>query len=191
MNAYRLNPLKEAQAAKSLRESLAALNEDDALLIDMVEGETNLFETIDALLARMTLDQALITGIDVLIDDLDGRKARVKKRREADRALIEQALTIAEIESAVERPAGTLSLAKRAPTLVVENEADIPARFWKPAPPMLDKKALTEALRERLKAIQNLPDDPEAKAAALIALPEAVPGATLSNAAPSLTIRIK
>ena len=54
---------------------------------------------------------------------------------------------------------------------------------------MLDKKALTAALRERRKAIESLPEDPEARAAALAAIPEDIPGVELSNAAPTLTIR--
>lgn len=166
---YEPDPIKEAKAARALIDSLRAQDPEDALLIDMVEGETQLFETIDALLLRMAGDEALIRGLDAVIEDFDGRKARIKKRRDGDRAVIEQALTIAEIEVAVERPAGTLSLAKRPPKLVVTEESDIPADYWKPADPTLDKKALTEAL----------------KAGATI------PGAVLTNAAPSLTIRVK
>jgi hypothetical protein len=164
-----MDPIKEAKAALALRESLASLNEDDALLIDMIEGETGLFEVFDKLLARMTADQALMVGIDAVVSDLEARKARFAKRRETDRALIEQALMIAEIETAVERPAGTLSLTKRPAKLVISTESDIPADYWKPADPVLDKKALTAALKDGA----------------------VVPGATLSNAAPSLTIRTK
>lgn len=164
-----MDPIKEAKAALALRESLASLNEDDALLIDMIEGETGLFEVFDKLLARMTADQALIVGIDAVVSDLESRKARFAKRRETDRALIEQALMIAEIETAVERPAGTLSLTKRPAKLVISTESDIPADYWKPADPVLDKKALTAALKDGA----------------------TIPGAMLSNAAPSLTIRTK
>lgn len=187
----RIDPIREAQAAKALRESIAALDADDALLLDTIEGETSLFETIDAVLARMAQDQALVRGCESVIGDLEARKARFEHRIKSDRALIEQALMIAEIDTKLERPAGTLSLAKRAPVLVVETEAEIPAQFWKTGAPTLDKKALTEALRERRKALDALPEDPEARAVALAALPPEIPGATLSNAAPSLTIRTK
>lgn len=186
-----INPIKEAAAAKSLRESLADLDGDDALLLDMIEGETNLLETIDAILDRMAGDEALVVGCEQVIDNLKARKARFETRIKSDRALIEQALMIAEIDTKVERPAGTLTLAKRPPVLVIETESDIPAHYWKAADPVLDKKAITDALKARRKALDSLPDDPDARAAALAALPPEIPGVTLSNAAPSLSIRVK
>lgn len=187
----RIDPIKEAKAAKCLRDSIAALDGDDELLIDTIEGETRLFETIDAILLRMANDNAHVIGCEQVIDNLKARKARFENRIKSDRALIEQALMVAEIEVKIERPAGTLSLSKRAPVLVVETESDIPAEYWKPSDPTLDKKALTEALKDRRKALDELPDDPEARAAALAALPAEIPGVTLSNAAPSLSIRTK
>lgn len=186
-----IDPIREAQAAKAMLDSIRAMDPDDALILDTVEGETNLFETIDAVLARMATDDALVRGCDAVISDLETRRERFKARIKSDRALIEQALMIAEIDTKVERPAGTLSLTKRAPVLVVETEAEIPAQYWKAGAPSLDKKALTEALRERRKAIDALPEDPDARAEALAALPPEIPGATLSNAAPSLSIRVK
>jgi hypothetical protein len=187
----RIDPIREAQAAKALCESIAALDPDDALLLDTIEGETNLFETIDAVLARMANDDALVRGCDAVIADLETRRERFKARIKTDRALIEQALLIAEIETKVERPAATLSLARRAPVLVIETESEIPTTYWKAGAPALDKAALTEALRERRKALDALPKDPDARAEALASLPPEIPGATLSSAAPTLTIRTK
>ena len=164
---YRLT--REAEAARAIRESLAALGEtDEELLLDMAEGETSLFECIDALLLRMSADRALVVGTDSVIADLDARKRRVEKRIALDRSLIEQAMAIAEL-SKVERPAATLSLAARAPALRLDDESAIPAEFWTAGPPKLERKALTDALKEG----------------------RPVPGAALSNAAPSLTVRVK
>ena len=160
---------REAEAAKGLRESLAQLGEgDEDLLLDMAEGETSLFECFDALLLRNASDRALTLGVDAVIADLTARKARVEKRIAFDRALIEQAMMTAEIMK-VERPAATLSLTNRAASLRVDNEADIPAEFWAAGAPKLDRKALTAALKDG----------------------RPVPGAALSNAAPSLTVRTK
>lgn len=160
---------REAQAAKSLRASLQQLGEnDESLMLDMAEGETSLFECIDALLVRGLNDKGLIVGIDAVISDLQERKARIGKRIEFDRALIEQAMATAEI-SKVERPLATLSLTTRAPSVRIEQESDIPSEFWTASAPKLDRKALSDALKSG----------------------RPVPGATLSNAAPSLTVRIK
>lgn len=160
---------REARAAASLRESLAQLAQgDEDLMLDMIEGETSLIECIDALLARNAADRALIEGTERVISDLQSRADRVDRRIKFDRTLIEQAMMTAEITK-IERPVATLSLTNRAPSLRVDSESEIPAEFWSAGAPKLDRKALTAALKEG----------------------RPVPGAALSNAAPSLTVRTK
>lgn len=162
---------REAQAAKALRESIAQLlanDGDEHLAIDMIEGETSLLECIDALLAANTQDAVIVAGVEKVAADLSARKSRVEGRIQMRRALIEQAMMTAEIKK-LERPAATLSLANRPASLVIADESAIPSRFWVAADPKLDRKALSAALKEG----------------------EAVTGATLSNAAPSLTVRVK
>lgn len=162
-----LDPTREAQAAKALRESVSALDGDDTLLADMIEGETGLFEIIDRLLQRISDNRAMVEGTVAEEARLYERRVRYEKRVASDRALIEQAMMIADLPK-VERPSATLSLTTRAPSAVIDTEADIPAEFWKAGAPSLDKKALTAAL----------------KSGATVA------GAHLTNAAPTLTIRI-
>jgi len=165
----RMDPLREAQAVAALRASLAAVDADDeALLIDTIEGETSLFEIIDAIILRMVENRVMIAGLESVISDLDNRKTRYEQRIKADRALIEQAMMIADLPK-IERPAATLSLATRQPKALVEEESSIPARFWKTGAPTLDKAGLLAALKDG----------------------ETVPGARLDNAAPSLTARFK
>lgn len=186
-----IDPIKEAQVVASLRASIAALDADDALLMDTIEGETSLLEAIDKILLRMTEDKALADGVDLAISALEARKARFVARVEHDRALIEQAMSTAELKK-IERPAGTLTLADRPASLVVTDEAEIPSTWWKAGRPTLDKKALTTELRARavtLAEVEKL--DGDEKAAALAALPAPIAGVSLSNAAPSLTIRVK
>lgn len=191
---YEPDPIREARAAAALRASLAASADGDGeLLVDMIEGETDLFETIDALLVGIHADTGIVSGISSMQDALESRKTRFQSRIERARALIEQALSIAEIDAPVERAGGTLSLAKRAPSLVVVEEADIPADYWKAGKPTLDKTTLTAALREAAKAREEALkiEAEDQRAAALAALPAPIPGVTLSNAAPSLSIRVK
>lgn len=163
-----LDPVKEAQAVAALKESLRQVgaDDDDALLLDSIEGETSLFEALDKLLLKITEDVAMAKGALDAAAALDARAERFGKRAEAHRALIEQALFIAELPK-LERPTATLSLVNRPPKVEIAEEADIPAEFWKVGDPKLDKKSLLAALKEG----------------------RAVPGACLSNAAPSLTIR--
>jgi hypothetical protein len=164
----RLDPIKEAKAVQALRESMAAaFADDDDLLLDTIEGETGLFEAIDKLLLSIHLDAGAAKGIQKAMSDLDLRAGRLEKRAETARALIEQAMMLAELDK-IERPTATLSLVRRAAKVEITEEAEIPAEFWKAGDPKLDKKALGQALKDG----------------------QAVPGAALSNQAPSLTIRV-
>jgi hypothetical protein len=164
----RLDPIKEAQAVAALQESLRQLGEgdDEALLADSIEGETSLLEAIDQLLLTIAESAGLAKGAQDAAETLCARAARLERRAEAARGVIEQALMIAELDK-LERPAATLSLARRPPKLEVLEEADVPAEFWKTDDPKLDRKALLAALKDG----------------------RAVPGACLANSAPSLTIR--
>lgn len=158
----------EAEAAKSLIESLRAVgDDDDRLIVDMIEGETSLFEAIDILLGRIVETKGLLTGTEAVIADLQTRRERFSDRMKSLRAIIEQALVKAEIDVAVERPIATLSMSRRARKVEIATEADIPAEFWAPGDPRLDKKALKEALEAG----------------------RTVPGAYLTNQAPTLTTR--
>jgi hypothetical protein len=163
-----LDPIKEAQAVAALRESLRQMGaaDDESLLADSIEGETSLLEAIDKLLLTISESMGLEAGAKAAAAEIEHRAERFAKRAAAARALIEQALMIADLEK-VERPAATLSLVRRPPKVEITEEADIPADFWKVGDPKLDKKALLAALKGG----------------------HAVPGACLSNAAPSLTIR--
>lgn len=184
-----LDPVKEAKAVAAIRASLAAVGQaDDAqLLLDTVEGETSLLEVIDALLLRRHENLSLAEGLKTGIEALEARKARFLLNAERDKTLVEQALSVAELDTLM-RPAGTLSMAKRAASVVITEESEIPGAYWKTPAPVLDKKALGEAVKAHHAALAIT--DEQLRKAALAEAP-AVPGATLNNAAPSLTIRVR
>jgi hypothetical protein len=189
-----LDPVKEAQAVASLRASIAALNEDDELLADTIEGETSLNEVVDRVLDRMRDAEVIVDGVDAAVAKLNERKRRAEEGIKRDRALLEQALTIAGLDS-LPRPTATLTVRQGTPQLVITEESEIPAAYWKAGDPKLDKKALGEALKARAAALAAIPAEPgEARDQALAAFAEAfpdIPGATLSNGAPTLQIRVK
>ncbi len=161
----------QMEAAKALLTNLRQQGADDDadLVADSLEGETNLLEALDAALSEIDECEILIAGLDEKIKAFDTRKKQQKDRAERIRALIEQALITTE-QVSLKLASATLSLSKRAPQLVVTNEADIPSRFWveqeRPAP-KLDKKALADVLKAD----------------------EIIPGAMLDNGSLSLTVR--
>lgn len=159
---------RESRALEGLKIALEAdcgLDLDPDFLHDLAEGQTNLFEAIDALLCDDLQDRMLVEGLKVVLGDLDARRGRIERRTETRRALFEQALMILERKS-LERPTATISLAQRPPALTVTDEAQIPSHFFK-TKPVLDKKALKEALERG----------------------EQAAGAHMSNGSMSLTIR--
>ena len=164
---------RQSEAAKSLIASLRdqGIDGDAELVADSIEGETNFLEAIEAALAELDERDILIAGLEEKIKTFDARKKMMKDGSDRIRAMIEQAMVMTD-QMSLRLATAMLSLTKRAPGLVVTNEADIPARFWveqeRPAP-KLDKKALAAALKEN----------------------EEVPGATLDNGSLSLTVRRK
>jgi len=162
---------KQMEAARLLRADLADLVKDDPeFLRDSIEGETNLFECLDALVMSVTEDQALIRGIKGTIGEFQARMERIENRCDMKRSMIAKAMELAEVKKR-ESPAATVSLRKVPASVIVTDESTIPAKYWKqpPAPPpKLDKKALADAL-----------DDGER-----------IEGATLSNGSMTIQIRI-
>ena len=160
----------ELNTLAHLKEALAdALRDDPDFLLDAAESETGLMELIDAMAVADVYDKHLIEGASEAAKSITERRDRIKDRREFRRALIERALMMLERDK-LERPAATLSLAKRAPKLLVTEETDIPAAYFVTETVVkLDTKKLTEDLREG----------------------KTIPGATLDNGGRTLTVRVK
>lgn len=161
---------REATAVASLRDTLAAFDDED-LLADSIEGETTFLEALDATDAAILADETLIEGLAVVIARLQARKARLETRRKTRRASIAQAMQIAG-ETKLERPTATYSLRERGEIATVTDEERLPSRFFvqpPPPPPRVDEKALLDAL---------LAGEP-------------IPGAALVTPSPTLTIRRK
>ena len=79
----------EIDAALILRSQIEALVADDPeFLAEAIEGETNLFEQIDALVISVRTDEAIAAGIDKLVDRLKTRKEALEKRSDLKRSLI-------------------------------------------------------------------------------------------------------
>lgn len=174
----------EAEAVKLLKRALANDTEDAELFRDMVEGETSFFEMIDAIYEHIQQDDELLTGIKARKDALDARRKRIEERKGFRRAKIEMALMV--YGEKIERPEATFSLRQNPPSVVISDEEAIPAKYWKPGAPVLDKALLLADLKERQSAFEAELEKPEAERRA----PDAIPGATLNNAPQSLTIRV-
>ena len=158
---------RETEAARVLRAQLLALADgDEEVVRDTIEGETNLHELIENVVADVASDCASVDGIKAHIEAMRGRKERLEARIESRRAAILNAMAIGEIKK-MELAIATLTRKPTPPKVQTVDEALIPSEFWKRAEPTLDRKALLEALKDKRE----------------------VPGASLSNGGESLMMR--
>lgn len=159
---------QELSRAVEIRKALAEHADDPQLILDTIEGETDLAEACAVVWEETLEDETMITGINAMICTLQARQARLERSIETRRGIILMAMDRAGVGT-IKTPLATLSVTVTPRKVIVTDEAQIPARFWQPQDPKLDRKALGEALKAS----------------------EPVPGATLSNAGITLTARVK
>jgi hypothetical protein len=134
-----------------------------------LSGETELDELLTMLVTKIGDTDALLDGTAIRAEELAARQARFKRRIEAYRALIFKLMEAAELPKR-ELPLATISVRKGTPKVIITDEAALPdtvCKFTRKPDLALIKDILT-----------NSPSPP-------------LPGATLSNAEPSITIRVK
>jgi len=141
---------------------------DDETLADTVEGLTDLNEIVSAIIRSTLLDQALAAGLRLRMKEMQERLDRLEDRAAKRRAVARDAMTEADIKK-IMAPDFTVSLRDGSPSLTVIDEAVIPGSFWLPQPPKLDRQAILSELKRG----------------------GDIPGASLSNAGPVLSVRAK
>ena len=102
---------KETEAVRLLLDGMRALftGDDTSLVLDTIEGETDLLEAIDAVIAEIDETDVLVTGLREKETQFAARRRSMEERVKRLRSLIEQAMAISEQHS-LRRPAATLSL---------------------------------------------------------------------------------
>ena len=141
---------------------------DDQVLADTLEGISDLDQLLIALIRSADEDQILVNGIKARIEELTERKKRLEHRIEAKAGIALRTMERANLPK-IEAPDFTLSTRRTPASVVITDEKVIPAQFWRAQDPVLDKKAISEALKAK----------------------NEVPGASLSNGGVSLAIRRK
>jgi hypothetical protein len=119
---------------------------DEETLADTLEGLTDLREMLAELIRSALDDEALVVGLSTRLSDLKVRmerlEARAKRKRQLARRVMSDAviatLTVADF---------TASLKQAPPAVEVLAEDKIPAVYWKPQPPKLDKQGILAALK--------------------------------------------
>lgn len=163
----RLDPAIIKHQIDNLLAQFPELIEDDVLRTDMIEGQTDAFTFLSMLVRKIGESDALADGVDLYRQELAERESRIRRRIFSLRGLAFKIMEAAELKKA-ELPEATLSIRNGTPKVIIVDETQLP---------------------ENCVRTKTEPDKTKIKDALLSG--ETVEGAVLSNAEPSLSIRIK
>jgi len=155
-------------AISNLKVSYPELLEDDEAWLATLESETDFNEILTTIIRRIEDTKALVIGTKDRFEELKARKDRFEHRVETLRELAFKIMQAAELPK-LELPEATLSIRKGSPQLIGDADAETLLPQFRRVSVAPDRKAIKDALEAG----------------------QTVPGYTLSNASPSLTIRIK
>lgn len=167
-----MHPLKytlEAEKAAAIIALIADANaqDDDVLVNDMIEAETELFDILEMLVRQMNDEAYMVEAIKQNIACLQERKQRYEKRSDSIRQLIFEVMQKAGLRKAT-LPAATLSIMNGRAKTIITDETMLPPRFLK-----TEVKPLLKEISDAIKGGED------------------VPGAMLSNGSETISIRAK
>lgn len=114
---------------KAISDMLAdAYGDDDQLLADTLEGETDLYELVGRLLDGIERDEGDIAALKSQIDDRNIRKARCEGRIKARREAIAALMEAGRVET-LKLPEATVSRRLTTPKLVVATPEAVPDEY--------------------------------------------------------------
>jgi Siphovirus Gp157 len=141
---------------------------DEQTLADTVEGLTDLHEILQAVIRAALSDEALASGLKGRISDMEGRLGRLQERAAKRRQIARDVMVELDLKK-LNAPDFTASIREGTPSLMVINEEAVPSIYWQPREPRLKRQELAEELKQGAE----------------------VPGVTLSNPEPILSVRTR
>ena len=139
---------------------------DEETLLDTLEGITDLTEMIVSVIRSREHDIALIVALKTRLSDMQARMERLNQRAETKKQIVTSVMDRANFKK-IEAPEFTISCRPTPPSLLVDEEGRIPEKYWVPQSPRLDRRGITEALKNG----------------------ESIPGAILSNGGMTIQVR--
>lgn len=156
------------QSIENLKIAYPELLEDDEAWLSALESETSFNEVLTSVIRKIEDTKALVVGTKDRLDELKARVDRFDVRVFRLRELVWKLMQAADLKK-VELPEATLSLRAGQPQLIGDFDLSTTPEQFHRATYSIDKTAIKEALKTG----------------------ETVPGYSLSNSPPSITIRIK
>jgi hypothetical protein len=141
---------------------------DEQTLADTVEGLTDLYEIIQAIVRSAIHDEALVSALKSRISDMNARLERLADRASKRRQIARDVMVELDLKK-LDAPDFTASIREGTPSLVVIDEDAVPKTYWSPGEPRLRRQILAHDLKRG----------------------EEVAGVTLSNPEPVLSVRTR
>lgn len=163
-----LNPQLVRQQVENLKVMHPELLDDDEAWLSSLESETNFEELLTQVVRRIEDTKALAEGTAGRLDELKARKDRLLHRMESLRDLLFKMMESAELTK-LELAEATISIRKGQPQLIGDADAEALLPQFRRVSVTPDKAAIKDALKAG----------------------QTVPGFQLSNAQPTISIRIK
>jgi hypothetical protein len=130
--------------AEQLKARFAELDEET--LADTLEGISQLPDLITEIMRSGLEDEVLANALKQRMEEMHARLTRLKECHDKKRAMAAWAMSQAEIPR-IKAPDFSLSLRPGSRRLEVCDEARVPAQFFVPQPPRLDRAALSAVLK--------------------------------------------
>ena len=141
---------------------------DEQTLADTVEGLTDLPEILTAIIRAALADQALATGLEGRIGEMQARRDRLQDRATKRRQIAKDVMVELDLKK-LAAPDFTASIRPGTPALMVIDEEAVPSIYWEPREPRLNRQGLANDLKQGAE----------------------IAGVTLSNPEPVLSVRTK
>ena len=110
---------------------------DEQTLADTVEGLTDLHEMLMAVIRASLADQALATGLEGRIGEMQARRDRLEDRAAKLRQIAKEVMVELDLKK-LAAPDFTASIRPGTPALMVIDEAAVPSVYWEPREPRLN-----------------------------------------------------
>jgi len=155
---------------RSIRDRIRAQDPqiDEQTLADTVEGLTDLYEIVTAIIRSALADEALVTGLKGRIAEMEGRLGRLQDRAAKRRRLAKDVMVELELKK-ITAPDFSVSIRPGLPSLMVIDETAVHSIYWQPSAPRLKRQELLSELKDGAQ----------------------VEGVALSNPEPVLSVRTK
>lgn len=150
---------------QTLLEQFPQLKDDQDLLADMLEGQTDFNEVIAALAKDIKLAKANVAGIKEVAKELKERQARFEAKEEFCRSLIHKLMDAAGVKK-LTLPVATVNITNVSPSVMILDESAIPDDFMR-----IKKEPNKTAIKAALETGQS------------------IAGAVMSNGSTTVSIR--